>query len=295
MRAAAARTRTNSSVATAARCSPETDSTWVAPATRNPSSTSAPMPRRSPSTAVLRNAAAFPLSSRSIAARRARRARKAIRRGPWPSGSAMRAIAAASGTPASASMPAARRASAGSGRPGLRVPRTSRRRARHATRSPGPKSGQPDMTDSASVPDVAPPATFVSARIKRAPVPVVSGPRTTVPSISCACSVSNAAARTGCGGAGRAARVARQRAEHEQRQRDREAHAGARRARPRQRRGRDQRERGAGAPPDRVSERTRVAGDERHAPDDEPHASCSARRARGCGQYQLMPTRKPPG
>ena len=80
-RAAADRTTKNSSAATAARCSPDTDRTCVAPATRKPSSTSGPMPRRSPSTAVLRNAAASPRTSRSIAARSARRTRKAIRRG----------------------------------------------------------------------------------------------------------------------------------------------------------------------------------------------------------------------
>ena len=228
MRAAAARTRKNSSVATAARCSPETDSTCVAPATRNPSSTSASMPRRSPSTAVLRNAAAFPRTSRSIAARRARRARKAIRRGPWPSGSAMRVIAAASGTPASASMPAARRASAGSGRPGLRVPRTSRRRARHATRSPGPKSGQPDTTDSASVPDVG-----ASRDLRQRDDQARAGPRGLGPANDRPLDLLRLFGLERGREDGmrrRRARGARprQRAEHEQRERDREAHAGAR-------------------------------------------------------------------
>jgi hypothetical protein len=74
---------------------PDTDSTCVAPATRNPSSTSGRC-RGGPEHGGLQEGGRVTVTPRSIAARIARRATKAARRGRVPSGSATRVIVAAS-------------------------------------------------------------------------------------------------------------------------------------------------------------------------------------------------------
>ena len=115
-------------------------------------------------------------------------------------------MAPAVGTPASASIPTARNASAGSGRPGLRVPRSARNFARQAIVSPGPKSGQPLATESASVPAAGAPSSAVSATMRRVPFVVSSGPWATTASIARGSSESTAAPSAGARGGTSAAR-----------------------------------------------------------------------------------------
>ncbi len=180
----------------------------MAPAARNPSSTSGATPRRSPSTAVLRKAPAAPSTARSIASRIARRARYAARRGPNPEGSA-------------------RRANGSRGRhAGERVdPDRAQRQRRIGQAGVARPPERPQLRpagDRLAGPEVGPavrdrqrqrPARWravergAASTTRRVPFVVSSGPWTTTASIACGSSASTAAASAGSSGGTRAARA----------------------------------------------------------------------------------------
>ena len=128
-------------------------------------------------------------------------------------------MAPAVATPASTSIPAARNASAGSGRPGLRVPRSARSFARQAMVSPGPKSGQPVATESASVPVAGAPSSALRATTRRVPFVVSSGPWTTTASMTRGSSDWTAAASAGASGLNLCGTLTQQAPQHQEHQR----------------------------------------------------------------------------